>query len=417
MVQVAPTKTSSATSAADQAQQAVRFLEARIQRDPDDFIAHNKLAAIYLQYLRETGDSRYLNLAADAVKASLNIIPAEHNKGGLIGLTQVEFASHHFAAARRHAETLVALAPEEAYGHQFLGDALLELGQYPQAQTAYQDMQRHAGQQGLTRAALEQRLARLAWLRGDSSAAQKHFSQALALAIVVLAPAETIAWIQWQLGETAFAIGDYPAAEQHMRDSLVTLPNAPRALAALGRVRYALGDMANAIALFEQAVLIQPDLSFVSSLGDLYQLAGRSQDAAQQYALVEHIGQLSALNGPLHSRQLALYYADHDLKPAQALALAREEYAARSDIYGADALAWTALKAGKIEVAQAAMQDALKLGTQDAKLFYHAGMIARQANDRALAQHYLTMALRLNPAFDALQAQQARLALRSLDES
>jgi hypothetical protein len=46
-----------------------------------------------------------------------------------------------------------------------------------------------------------------------------------------------------------------------------------------------------------------------------------------------------------------------------------KEYEARRDIYGADALAWTALKAGKISEAQSAIKDALRLGTQDAKGF------------------------------------------------
>jgi len=83
----------------------------------------------------------------------------------------------------------------------------------------------------------------------------------------------------------------------------------------------------------------------------------------------------------------------------------------RRDIYGADAVAWTALKAGKLAEAQAAIKEALRLGTQDAKLFYHAGMIARAAGNRASARAYLQQALRLNPQFDPLQALIAKKAL------
>src|ERR1051326_7075559 len=46
--------------------QTIRFLEDRVKRDPEDFIAHNKLAGRYLQRVRETGDVTYLNLAAKA---------------------------------------------------------------------------------------------------------------------------------------------------------------------------------------------------------------------------------------------------------------------------------------------------------------------------------------------------------------
>ena len=92
-------------------------------------------------------------------------------------------------------------------------------------------------------------------------------------------------------------------------------------------------------------------------------------------------------------------------------ASAAKEYEARRDIHGADALAWTALKAGQLSEAQAAMKDALRLGTRDAKLFYHAGMIARAAGDDAAARDYLRRALALNPRFDPLQAVIARKAL------
>ena len=137
----------------------------------------------------------------------------------------------------------------------------------------------------------------------------------------------------------------------------------------MGRVRAALGDTGAAVELFEKVVRILPDPAFVAILGDLYLVAGRREDAENQYSLVEKIGHLSTLSGQLYNRQLALYYADHDLKPDEAYQDAAKEYEIRRDIYGADAVAWTALKAGKIAEAQAASHEALKLGTKDAKLF------------------------------------------------
>ena len=154
-----------------------------------------------------------------------------------------------------------------------------------------------------------------------------------------------------------------------------------------------------------------PDLSFVAALGDLYHLVGREQDAAAQYALVERIAQLETVNGSLYNRQLSLFYADHDHKPEEAYANAVKEYAVRRDIYGADAVAWTALKANKIAEAKSAIKEALRLGTQDARILYHAGMIAAAAGERVRAREYLTQALTLNPGFDPLQASIARKAL------
>ena len=174
--------------------------------------------------------------------------------------------------------------------------------------------------------------------------------------------------------------------------------------------------MPNAIASYERAIQVIPDPSFVAALGDLYKLAGRDQEAAAQVALVEQIGKLNVANGMLYNRQLALFYADHDMKSAEAYTQATREYSDRRDIYGADAVAWTALKAGKITEAQAAIKEALRLGTRDARSLYHAGMIALAANDEQAARDYLKRALALSPQFDPLQAAKAKQALQSLGE-
>lgn len=391
----------------DVSESAVRFLEDRVNRHPLDFMAYNKLAGYYLQRQRETGTVTYLDLAARAARASLAAVPAAQNGGGLLALTRVTYASHDFAAARDHALQLTQREPGKSYPYEILGDALLELGDYESATNAYRKLQEF----GMSMSG-ETRHARLALLHGQTALATQHYANAVILALELRIPSrETVAWCRWQLGETAFSIGDYETAERHYREALITFPNYYRALASLGRVLAARGNGAGAIAQYEHVTRILPDPSFVAALGDLYRLAGREREAAAQYALVEHIARLSALNGALYNRQLALFYADHDMKVGDAYAGAAREYETRRDIYGADAVAWTALKAGKLAEAQAAMHAALRLGTRDAQLYYHAGMIAQAAGEKAAARDYLQRALQLNPQFDPLQAAMARQAL------
>lgn len=384
------------------AENMVRFLENKIKNDPEDFSANSKLAGLYLQKLRETGDVAYLDLAFRTARASLASVPDERNSGGLAALTQAEFAAHEFANARDHALRLITLEPGKSYPQGMLGDALLELGDYEKAAAAYKKMAQIDS--GITTNS-EIKLARLAQLQGDNAATQKHFSDALVFALNMTAPPrETVAWLRWQLGETAFAVGDYATAEKHYKDALFTFPDYFRAVASLGKVRAAKNDLPGAIEQYEKVVKILPDPNFVAALGDLYKLAGREQEAQKQYELVEQIGHLSELNGTIYNRQLALFYADHDLKVNEAYNLAAKEYEVRRDIYGADALAWTALKAGKLAEAQTAIKDALRLNTQDAKLFYHAAMIAKSAGDETSAQRFLQQTFALNPQFDPLQA-------------
>lgn len=387
----------------------IRFLEERVRQDPLDFIAYNKLSGYYLKRLRETGDIKYLELTERAAHASLQGVPGTQNVGGLVALGRAEFSAHDFAAARDNAVQLTQLEPSKSYPYEMLGDALLELGDYDKAEAAFAQLEKLGGAHSLS---AQLRRARLNLLHSEFEQAREHYQFALTLALDLSVPdRETVAWCRWQLGEVAFAQGDYDGAEQRYREALTTFPDYYRAVASLGRVRAARGDLPGAIAQYEQVTKRLPDPTYVAALGDLYKLAGREREAQAQYTLVEQIARLSALNGTLYNRQLALFYADHDLKPAEAYEQATREYQARHDIYGADAVAWAALKAGKLAEAQTAMKEALKFNTKDARLLYHAGLIARAANDRAAATAYLKHALALNPQFDPLQATFAQHAL------
>ena len=293
--------------------ETILLLEQRTKTDPEDFIAQNKLAGYYLQQVRETGDLTYLKLAAHASQTSVTTLPPEHNLDGLAELTQVELTSHDFLAAQDHALQLIELQPDKSFPRQMLGDALLELGRYDEAKKAYWLMEQFGGVQGLTRVAIEQRIARQALLHGEPRTATEHFRKALRTALAIPVPQrETVAWCRWQLGETAFLTGGYAEGERHYRDALITFPNYFRALASLGKVRAARGDFAGAAQQYEKAISIFPDPSYVAALGDVYHLLGREQDAAAQYKLVGVIAHLNLAGGNLYNRQEAMFYADHD---------------------------------------------------------------------------------------------------------
>ncbi len=396
------------TLAPDASEGAIRFLEDRVKKDPDDFIAYNKLQGYYLLRLRETGNVTWLDLATRAAQASLKAMPLEQNPGGLAGLVQAEFDAHEFAAARDHSQQLIQLEGNKGYPYQLLTDALLELGDYDGAEKAWRELQKR----DRNSVAALTRQARLATLRGQPEIAERLYTEAtLGAAKLVPASRETVAWCRWQLGEHHFNQGDYEAAEKHYRDALITYPDYYRALAGLGKTLAARGDLAGGMVQYERVVNILPEPAFVAALGDLYKLTGREKEANAQYAMVEQSGKLSQAKGNLYNRQLALFYADHDVKVEEAYLLAKKEYDARRDIYGADALAWTAFKAGNLVEAQTAMKEALHLGTRDARLWYHAALIARATGDQSAAVKHLKQTLQLNPQFDPLQAAIARKAL------
>jgi tetratricopeptide (TPR) repeat protein len=387
---------------------AVRFLEDRVKADPDDLVALNKLAGYYLKLHRETEDVHYLELAMRSAKASLAVLPADQNLGGLSVLAQVELETHNFTSARDHARELTEYQPHKSFAYQVLGDALLELGDYENAAAAYKKMQLADPDSVGTNA----RLARQAFLHGDQKQARQHYIIALSRARESSIPSpETIAWCHWQLGELAFALGRLDEARNHYDDAWAAFVGYPHAATSLARLLAAQGDLFGAIWSYELIITKRSDPIDSAALGDLYKVAGRNEDAEKQYRMAETVSQGDALNAALYNRHLVLFWADHDRNVQQAYEKARNDYTTRRDIFGADAFAWAAFKAGKIEEARGAMQDALRLGTQDARLFYHAGIIARAAGDTAASRNYLRRSLELNPHFDPVQASIAKSAL------
>lgn len=382
----------------------IRELEEKIRQNPEDFVAHNKLSAYYMQLFREIDDDKLIEAAERAALASLEVLPAQQNPSGLAALAEVKKATHRFAEARDHALVLISLGPNKSHPRSILFDALFELGDYDGAAKALDDLRRVAGD-GLT---YEARAARFALIRGRVAEGREHLARALAFARALSIPqTEPVAWAQWQTGETYFAAGDYERAERHFREALSTEPDNRAALAALARARAARGDTEEAIKLYEQIVRVAPHPEFTAPLGDLYKLAGRDRDADEHYRLAEQAGRESDHD----NRTLALFYADHDVKAEEAFERAQREYHARQDIYTADALAWAMLKSGKPQQALAMMEKAMRLGTPDAKLYYHLGMIQLAQGDTNSGRAHLRRALELSPGFDPLQARLARKAL------
>ena len=122
---------------------------------------------------------------------------------------------------------------------------------------------------------------------------------------------------------------------------------------------------------------------------------------------------MTAQPGAFH-RAWSLFLLDHDRRVPEVLAKAREELNARKDVYGYDLLAWALFKSGLYADARRAALQALRLGTEDASLYYHAGMIERALGNSAASRDDLERALAINADFHPLQSRIAREAMESL---
>src|SRR5208337_2933918 len=131
-----------------------------------------------------------------------------------------------------------------------------------------------------------------------------------------------------------------------------------------------------------KAIAVVPYPAFAAALYDLDLQVGRSDDAHKQMELVEFISKLNPLNERLFYRELALFYADHNLKLKESVDLAKKELEVRHDVYTWDILAWVLYKNGRANEAAEAMEKALAPGTGDALLDFHGGMIEFQLGHR-----------------------------------
>ncbi len=386
---------------ADKRIQSAQAMTERNSQKPDGYL---QLSSAYMQKARETGDFSFNSRAEAALNRAAELDP--QNYDALKLRAKLLLTYHRFNEALETATRAQTLRPQDHDVYGALTDAHVELGNYAEAIKTAQQMVNLRPD-----TASYSRISYLRALHGDTEGA----IEAMTTAAKAADPRdpESVAWCLVQLGDELMNAGKLKEAEQQYDAALTFFADYHPALAAKGRARAAAGDTEKAVEFYQRAQQRVPLPETAIALGDVYQKLGRADEARRQYELVEFIERTGAASGT-YSRTLALFYADHDIKLDEALAIAERERRARSDIYTSDALAWCLLKKGRAKEAKTAMDEALRLKTRDARLFYHAGMIASALGERQSAVKYLQQALEINPAFDVIQAEIARQTLGKL---
>jgi tetratricopeptide (TPR) repeat protein len=384
----------------------IAFYQRRIARDPLGARDRAQLAGLYLQRARATGDNSDLVRAEETARGSLANRRA-HNGKALAVLVNSLLAQHRYPEALVAARDLAALEPEARSVQALLGEIEMELGLYDSART------RFAPLAVWTRdLAVAPRLARWLELQGRTEEAHRLLLQTRDNARKLHAlPAEQAAWFELRVADLALRNGRLAEAEQSLGAGLAAHPGDYRVLGLYARLAAVRHDWRGAIGWGELAIAQTLDPATLGVVGDAYEALGDSAKASEYYRVLEVA--VSRQIGPFH-RAWSLFLLDHDRRIPEVLRNAQEEIAVRRDVYGWDLLAWALHKAGRDVEARGAMERALALGTRDAMLFYHAGMIERALGDREPARRYLAAAWAVNPYWHPTQPEQARAALEGL---
>ena len=282
----------------------------------------------------------------------------------------------------KEAETLARLLVQQrglSFDYGLLGDALMEQGKLGDAVEAYQrmmnlkpDLRAYA------------RAAHMRWLKGDLEGAIE--AMQLAVSAASLIDAESAAWVNTRLAFYEFQAGRVNEAEERCAFALSVQSDYAPTLFLKGKMLLAQNRLGEAVDALRNAVKLAPLPEYQWTLAEALRVAGKEKAASDVEA---QLCQRSASNDP---RTLAIYLATRHESPETALRLARADFDSRSDVFSYDALAWSLAAAGNLAEAQSEMQRALAEGTQDARLFFHAGIIASQAGHSADAERWLRKA-------------------------
>jgi tetratricopeptide (TPR) repeat protein len=325
----------------------------------------------------------------------------------LVGIGGIYLGRHEFAKALIVGRQAVERSPNLATARAVVVDALVELGRYDEADAEAASMLGIAANLSTL-----SRVSYLAELRGK-------FDVALAaLRLASTSPnlkPENAAFVDALTGNLLVYTGDRDGAAAAYERALGLVPAHAPSLAGEGRLAVGSGRLDEAIALYRRASDILPLPEYVIALADVQEAAGLTEEAARSVKLGRAEIQLFLASGVIVDVDLALFEADHG-DPAKALEFAEAGYAATPTVRAADAIAWALHRLGRDKEARSRSDEALRLGSRDPILRYHAGVISAALGETARARRDLELALATDPGFSATGAAEARRLLASLPD-
>jgi tetratricopeptide (TPR) repeat protein len=369
-----------------------------IKKDPNDTKSILKLAALYIQEARITGNYVYYDKAAmKYTNDVLKIDSADFN--ALVFKSLIYLSQHHFADGLAIARKAQQVNPYNAYVYGLLVDGNVEMGNYDSAVA-------NADRMVSIRPDLTS-YSRVSYLReiyGDYAGAIK----AMKMAVDAGGQGdEYTEWTRYQLAYLYEKTGDFKTADTLYHVSLGYRPGYAYAYAGLARIALAANDYNKAIAYYEKADSLISDNSMKEALADVYRLAGQNKKAdgiankaiadlskdAQSAAGDENIGHYA-------DRELAYAYLKVNDKD-KALEHAMLEYNRRPDnIDVNETVAWVLYNRGEYEKALPYAKVALKTHSKNPVLLSRAALIFYKAGDKALAKTVLLQTAPKNPYID-----------------
>jgi tetratricopeptide (TPR) repeat protein len=341
--------------------------------------AIEKLGWLLVKKARTTFDNGYYKLAEQC--AACLDATGPKSPEALLLRAHVLQSVHRFTDAESIARELLKTR-ERPFDYGVLGDVLIDQGKVREGVVAYQKMvDLRPDLQSYTRA------AHVRWLTGDLAGAR----ELMRLATSSSSPndPEAGAWAYTRLALYQLQEGQTGEALQSCNAALSLQSDYAPALFVRGRVLLFSNARADAFSDLNQAVSLNPLVEYEWTLADALRESGDTARAAILEA------QITSRGATEDRRTLSLYLATRHENSDLAVQLAEQELSNRQDIFTHDAVAWSMCAAGRKQEARQHMAQALAEGTHDARLFFHAGVIAALNDENQQAIKWLERADRI----------------------
>ncbi len=338
-------------------------LRDELKSDPQNVKAGIKLAQLYIQEARVTGEHGHYYPAALQVLDQVNGAELTNDQRFAMLSTRaiVLLSLHKFSEALDAGKQALTLNPYNAQIYGVMVDAYVELGYYDQAVVM-------ADRMVSIRPDLRS-YARISYLReihGDIEGAIEAMQMAVEAGFP---PYEETAWANLTLGELYERYNRPEKAAGTYHQILQQREDYPFAIAALAQMEAENGNYTEAIAELDRACEIIPEVSFYVAKARIYKVTNQKDQMRQMLDEVFVMLEDDVKSGHMMDLEYAHIYADLLDEPEKALPYLEGEYKKRPDNIDVNKeLACLYLQMGDLEKSAWHLEKAQRTKSQDPDL-------------------------------------------------
>jgi tetratricopeptide (TPR) repeat protein len=226
---------------------------------------------------------------------------------------------------------------------------------------------------------------------------------------------EDRAWCLKELANLYLGEGNLDTAEFIYKGIIEERPAYAFAYSGLAQIQIARKQFPDAIAILVKATQLSPEHIFIEQLADLYLTIGDTTSAVTMREKVFASFAQHEKDGWMVGKEYAAFCLGQSINPGEALMRAEKGYKTRPEnIEALDVYSWALYKNGKAKEAAKYSEQAVRLGTDNAILYYHAAKIAQANADKIKAFSYFEKALARNPYMPVSMREDAIKSLSTL---